>query len=258
MDASARSLDRVQYHPIPAEFGATGGARQVPSGPARDGGYAPAGSPARPDLDGATLLVRRLKPRLTAPACHVESPIDDFLLPLSPRRVRVFMHTRTEVRIHARRGRWLGTEETSLNARVLASCDGVDRRRCLHERCGRWGQMGETRRGTLLPLNGDGIAARRARQVFLFNGRCSGAAKDLPVNPLSDHGKSVPKAPQVFVAGRASQSNRSATTAPIGVTGERLPAGLQRIGPQRADRLIAFARLLAAESGGFVPLPALP
>ena len=49
------------------------------------------------NLDGAALLVRRLKPRPTAPACHVESPIDDFLLPLSPRRVRVFMHTRTEV-----------------------------------------------------------------------------------------------------------------------------------------------------------------
>ena len=202
--------------------------------------------------------VRRLKPRPTAPACHVESPIDDFLLPLSARGVRVFMHTRTEVRRRARGGGWLGTEETSLNARVLASCDDVDRRRCLHERCGRWGQMGETRRGTLLPLNGDGMAARRARRVFLFNGRCSGAAKDLPVNPLSDHGKSVPKAPQVFVAGRASQSNRSATTAPIGVTGERPPTGLQRIGPQRADRLIAFARLFAAESGGFVPLPALP
>src|SRR5262249_26178347 len=96
--------------------------------------------------------VRRLKPRPTAPACHVESPIDDFLLPLSARRVRVFMHTRTEVRRRARGGGWLGTEETSLNARVLASCDDVDRRRCLHERCGRWGQMGETRRGTLLPL----------------------------------------------------------------------------------------------------------
>src|SRR5262249_18684073 len=149
-----------------------------------------------------------------------------------------------------------GTEEASLTARVLASCDDVDRRRCLHERCGRWGQMGETRRGTLLPLNGDGTAARRARQVFLFNGRCSGAAKDLPVNPLSDHGKSVPKAPHVFVAGR--QSNRSATTAPIGVTGESRPAGLQRIGPRRAARLIAFARLFATESGGFVPLPALP
>ena len=118
--------------------------------------------------------------------------------------------------------------------------------------------MGETRRGTLLPLNGDGIAARRARQVFLFNGRCSGAAKDLPVNPLSDHGKSVPKALKVFAAGRASQSNRSATTAPIGVTRERRPAGLQRVGPHRADRLIAFDRLFAAESGGFVPLPALP
>src|SRR5215470_3037174 len=102
--------------------------------------------------------------------------------------------------------------------------------------------MGETRRGTLLPLNGDGMAARRARRVFLFNGRCSGAAKDLPVNPLSDHGKSVPKAPKVFAAGRASQSNRSATTAPIGVTGERRPAGLQRVGPHRADRLIRTAR----------------
>ena len=61
-------------------------------------------APARPGLDGAALLVRRLKPRPTAPACHVDSPIDDFLLPLSARRVRVFMHTRTEVRIRARGG----------------------------------------------------------------------------------------------------------------------------------------------------------
>src|SRR5262249_55645569 len=32
---------------------------------------------------GTESLHDRLKPRPTAPACHVDSPIDDFLLPLS-------------------------------------------------------------------------------------------------------------------------------------------------------------------------------
>jgi len=36
------------------------------------------------------------------------------------------------------------------------------------------------------------------------------------------------------------------------------PASASVPRPQRADRSIAFARLFAAESGGFVPLPALP
>jgi Asp-tRNA(Asn)/Glu-tRNA(Gln) amidotransferase A subunit family amidase len=45
--------------------------------------------------------------------------------------------------------------------------------------------------------------------------------------------------------------------APIGLTAEGLPVGLQIIGPEGEDpRTIEFARLLAAEIGGFVPPPA--
>jgi amidase len=45
--------------------------------------------------------------------------------------------------------------------------------------------------------------------------------------------------------------------APIGLTGEGLPVGLQIIGPEGEDpTTIEFARLLAAEIGGFVPPPA--
>jgi Asp-tRNA(Asn)/Glu-tRNA(Gln) amidotransferase A subunit family amidase len=50
---------------------------------------------------------------------------------------------------------------------------------------------------------------------------------------------------------------RSSTTAPIGLTGAGLPVGLQIIGPEGEDSTtIEFARLLAAEIGGFVPPPA--
>ena len=48
-----------------------------------------------------------------------------------------------------------------------------------------------------------------------------------------------------------------ATAAPIGLTEEGLPVGLQIIGPEDEDpTTIEFARLLAAEIGGFVPPPA--
>jgi hypothetical protein len=60
----------------------------------------------------------------------------------------------------------------------------------------------------------------------------------------------------LVVAGLASLSYLPATAAPIGLTEERLPVGLQIIGPEGEDpTTIEFARLLAAEIGGFVPPP---
>ena len=71
------------------------------------------------------------------------------------------------------------------------------------------------------------------------------------------NGKSVPYAEQLFFAGLASLSYLPATAAPIGLTAEGLPVGLQIIGPECEDpTTIEFARLLAAEIGGFVPPPA--
>jgi amidase len=71
------------------------------------------------------------------------------------------------------------------------------------------------------------------------------------------NGRSVPYAEQLFFAGLASLSYLPATAAPIGLTEEGLPVGLQIIGPEGEDpTTIEFARLLAAEIGGFVPPPA--
>jgi amidase len=74
---------------------------------------------------------------------------------------------------------------------------------------------------------------------------------------VSVNGKAVPYAEQLFFAGLASLSYLPATAAPIGLTGEGLPVGLQITGPEGEDSTtIEFARLLAAEIGGFVPPPA--
>ena len=70
------------------------------------------------------------------------------------------------------------------------------------------------------------------------------------------NGKAVPYAEQLFFAGLASLSYLPATAAPIGLTTQGLPVGLQIIGPEGEDRTtIEFARLLAAEIGGFAPPP---
>ena len=74
---------------------------------------------------------------------------------------------------------------------------------------------------------------------------------------VSVNGKAVPYAEQLFFAGLASLSYLPATPAPIGLTEEGLPVGLRIIGPEGEDpTTIEFARLLAAEIGGFVPPPA--
>jgi amidase len=73
---------------------------------------------------------------------------------------------------------------------------------------------------------------------------------------VQDARRAVPYAEQLFFAGLASLSYLPATAAPIGLTGEGLPVGLQIIGPEGKDpTTIEFARLLAAEISGFVPSP---
>jgi amidase len=70
------------------------------------------------------------------------------------------------------------------------------------------------------------------------------------------NGTPLPYADQMFFAGLASLSYLPATAAPIGLTAEGLPVGMQIIGPEGDDpTTIEFARLLAAEIGGFVPPP---
>jgi amidase len=60
----------------------------------------------------------------------------------------------------------------------------------------------------------------------------------------------------MFFAGLPSLSYLPATAAPIGLTAAGLPVGLQIIGAEGEDpTTIEFAKLLAAEIGGFVPPP---
>jgi amidase len=71
------------------------------------------------------------------------------------------------------------------------------------------------------------------------------------------NGEPAPYSDQLFFAGLASLSYLPATAAPIGLTGEGLPVGLQIIGPEGEDpTTIEFARLLAAAIGGYASPPA--
>jgi len=76
-------------------------------------------------------------------------------------------------------------------------------------------------------------------------------ARLVPVN-----GKHRPYQEQIFWAGVASRSYLPATAAPLGLTESGLPVGCQIIGAEGEDlTTIEFARLLAAEIGGFIPPP---
>jgi amidase len=73
---------------------------------------------------------------------------------------------------------------------------------------------------------------------------------------LTVNGRPVPYQDQLFWAGLATTAYLPATSAPIGLTPEGLPVGLQIVGPELADRqTIDVARLLAQEIGGFTPPP---
>jgi amidase len=79
-------------------------------------------------------------------------------------------------------------------------------------------------------------------------------ARLIPVN-----GTMRPYQEQMFWAGLPSLSYLPATAAPLGLTAAGLPVGCQIIGAEGEDpTTIEFARLLAAEIGGFVAPPGYP
>ena len=73
-----------------------------------------------------------------------------------------------------------------------------------------------------------------------------------PYRQIQVNGKAENYNDQLFWAGLASLAYLPATVAPIGLTSAGLPVGVQIIGPYMEDKTaIQFARLLAAEIGGF-------
>jgi amidase len=73
---------------------------------------------------------------------------------------------------------------------------------------------------------------------------------------ITVNGRPTPSGDQRFWAGPASLSYLPATAAPLGLTNAGLPVGMQVIGAEGEDpTTIEFARLLAAQIGGFVPPP---
>jgi amidase len=74
---------------------------------------------------------------------------------------------------------------------------------------------------------------------------------------IAVNGKRVPSTDQLFWAGYSGVAFLPATVAPIGLTKNGLPVGVQIVGPQYGDRTcIAFAGLLEREFQAFVPPPA--
>ncbi|MCX7893815.1 MAG: amidase [Burkholderiales bacterium] len=70
------------------------------------------------------------------------------------------------------------------------------------------------------------------------------------------NGKPQPTTTQLFWAGFPNMAYLPSTVAPAGLTPERLPVGVQIVGPQYGDlTTIGFAKLLERELGGFVPPP---
>mgnify|MGYP005759044411 CR=1 FL=1 len=74
----------------------------------------------------------------------------------------------------------------------------------------------------------------------------------IPVN-----GKGQPSTDQLFWAGYTGAFYLPSTMAPIGLTPEGLPVGVQIVGPQYGDRTcIAFAGMIEKGYGGFIAPPA--
>jgi amidase len=74
----------------------------------------------------------------------------------------------------------------------------------------------------------------------------------IPVN-----GKFVPPTDQMFWAGYSGMAYLPSTVAPIGFNAEKLPIGVQIIGPQYGDRTcIQFAELIERDYQAFEPPPA--
>jgi amidase len=73
---------------------------------------------------------------------------------------------------------------------------------------------------------------------------------------VSVNGNPQPSTTQMFWAGFSGMAGLPSTVAPAGLTAERLPVGIQVIGPQYGDlTCLRFAELLEREYGGFVQPP---
>lgn len=79
---------------------------------------------------------------------------------------------------------------------------------------------------------------------------------DMGARTLLLNGERTPYFSQIAWSGIATLGHLPATAAPIGLSRDGLPIGIQIIGPYLEDRTtIAFAGLLEREFGGFVPPP---
>ena len=95
------------------------------------------------------------------------------------------------------------------------------------------------------------LAPITATAAFAHDHSSPLAARTLMVN-----GQSAPYFAQLFWAGLATCSYLPATVAPVGLTPQGLPVGMQIIGPEMADRsTIWLAGQLERLIGGFVPPP---
>jgi amidase len=87
--------------------------------------------------------------------------------------------------------------------------------------------------------------------AFKHNAAGERWTRTIPVN-----GRPQPETDQMFWAGLGGVCYLPGTVAPMGIARDGLPAGVQIIGPQYADRTcIRFAQLLERSHGGFVPPP---
>ncbi|MFP5405242.1 MAG: amidase, partial [Gammaproteobacteria bacterium] len=73
---------------------------------------------------------------------------------------------------------------------------------------------------------------------------------------ISVNGQPQPSTTQMFWAGYSGASYLPSTVAPIGLTSDKLPVGVQIVGPQYGDyRTIAVAQLIEREYRAFEPPP---
>lgn len=79
-----------------------------------------------------------------------------------------------------------------------------------------------------------------------------------PARTMLVNGQAVPYFAQVFWAGLATASFLPSTVAPVGLSPDGLPVGMQIVGPEMADRsTIWLAGQLARLIGGYTPPPGL-
>jgi amidase len=95
------------------------------------------------------------------------------------------------------------------------------------------------------------VAPITATAAFPHDQSEPAAARTMVVN-----GAAVPYFSQLFWAGLATCSYLPATTAPVGLTPEGLPVGLQVIGAEMADRTTIWtAAQIGRLAGGYAPPP---